>query len=390
MKPASSSTGARSPITIIYGNDEALVKKRAQETADALMPEDEMNFEVIDARADNVDDVLRKIDSLRAAVMTLPFFGGGKLVWWKNVNFMDESVMGKSVNIKAALESLLPELLQADATSLTVLISADSWSKVKAFTKALAKAKGVRTEVHDLPEARRGSETEIIAEIEERLREAGFDPRPGAGERLLQATGIDSTAWAAEIEKLCCYKMVPKNLDPNAEEDMFGGGPPRFTGPVSLTREDVQAIVGGSREVLTWDFCEAVLSGDSRRALSMLSQLLAQQESEVGILILLSNQVRQAALAGALREAGQLRLVQKGSFASVDLTPEATALLPRKKSGEPISTYMLAQIAARTRHKPASYWAQGVERLFQASRMLTTGQGDKVRTLEAAVMAIAG
>ncbi|MEZ0297038.1 MAG: DNA polymerase III subunit delta [Candidatus Methylacidiphilales bacterium] len=386
MKPASSSSSASSsvkpPITVIYGNDEAMVKKRAQQVVDDLMPEDAMNFEVVDARADNVEDALRKIDSLRAAVMTLPFFGGGKLVWWKNVNFMDETVMGKSAAIKAALESLLPELRQADGTSLTVVISAGSWSKIKAFTKGVAATKGTRTEIHDLPEVRRGGEMEVVAEIEERLRDAGFNPRPGAAERLLQATGMDSTAWAAEIEKLCCYKGVAPVLRDGGGAGQGGG--------VSLAKEDVQAIVGGSREVLTWDFCEAVLSGDGRRALAQLSQLLAQQESEVGILILLSGQVRQAALAATLREAGMLRMVQKGSFASVDITPEGMQLLPRKKNGETISTYMIAQIAARTKNRPAAFWHQGVETLFKASRMLTTGQGDKVRTLETAIMAIAG
>ena len=60
--------------------------------------------------------------------------------------------------------------------------------------------------------------------------------------------------------------------------------------------------------MLIWDFCAAVLSGEAKPALAQLSALLAQEESEVGILILLAGQVRLAALAAVLRENQMLRL----------------------------------------------------------------------------------
>ncbi len=106
---------------------------------DALRPEDPMNVETIDSRVDTVDEAVRKIDELRAAILTLPFFGGGKLVWWKNVNFLDESVVGRSAAVKEALEALIPDLEKVDGESITVVISALAFQKNKAFTKALIK-----------------------------------------------------------------------------------------------------------------------------------------------------------------------------------------------------------------------------------------------------------
>ncbi len=50
--------------------------------------------------------------------MTLPFFGGGKLVWWKAVNFFDETGVGRHASVKEALESLQPDLEKVDGTSV--------------------------------------------------------------------------------------------------------------------------------------------------------------------------------------------------------------------------------------------------------------------------------
>ncbi len=74
------------------------------------------------------------------------------------------------------------------------------------------------------------------------MKAAGIRPGPGAAERFFQATGIDTAAWSQELEKLAC----------------FAG-----EGSAELTRDDVNRVISGSREVLIWDFCHAVLSGEA-------------------------------------------------------------------------------------------------------------------------------
>ena len=83
------------PIHFLVGSDEDAVKKAAADLAAKLAPEDPMNLEIVDGRADSVDDAARSIEKVREAILTLPFFGGGKLVWWKAVNFFDETGVGR-------------------------------------------------------------------------------------------------------------------------------------------------------------------------------------------------------------------------------------------------------------------------------------------------------
>jgi DNA polymerase III subunit delta len=352
------------PIHFLCGTDEDAVKKAAADLAQKLAPEDPMNLEIIDGRTTTVDEAVQSIEKVREAILTFPFFGGGKLVWWKVVNFLDETGVGRHASVKEALESLQPDLARVDGTSVTLVISALGIHKGRAFSKALLKL--AQAKYFDLPDLRKTSEDEIIFQIERRMKAAGIRPGPGAAERFFQATGIDTTVWSQELEKLSLY----------AGE-----------GTAELTEADVNRIISGSREVLIWDFCHAVLSGDAKLALAQLSALLAQDESEVGILILLAGQVRLAALAAVLRENKMLRLT-RGSFVSAEVSAEGQAYLPRKKSGEPISTYSLGQAAQRSQHRPAQFWFQALATIYQTQKEMLTGESDKRRALELAILEV--
>lgn len=363
MATAASNTKA-APIHLLTGSDEDAVKKAAADLAAKLAPEDPMNFETFDGRALTVDEAISSIEKVREAILTFPFFGGGKLVWWKAVNFFDETGVGRHSSVKEALESLQADLTKVDGTSVTLLISALGIHKGRAFSKALLKL--AQAKYFDLPNLRDSSEDEIIFQIERRMKAAGLNPGPGAAERFFQAAGIDTAAWSQEIEKLLLY---------NGE------------GKGELTRDDVNRVISGSREVLIWDFCHSVLSGEAKPALAQLSALLAQDESEVGILILLAGQVRLAALAAVLRENKMLR-IKGGSFASAEVSAEGQTYLPKKKSGEPISTYALGQAAQRSQKRPAKFWFQALAAIFRTQKVMLTGESDKRRALELVVLEI--
>jgi DNA polymerase-3 subunit delta len=364
---AAASANTKSPIHFLCGSDEDAVKKAAAALAAKLAPADPMNFETIDGRADSVEGAAKSIQQLREAILTLPFFGGGKVVWWKAVNFLDETGVGRHASVKEALEDLRPDLEKIDGESVTLLISALGIHKGRTFSKALLKLAQAR--YFELPDLRKTSEDEIIFQIEQRMKAAGLRPGAGAAERFFQATGIDTMAWSQELEKLVCFLGESK---------------------AELTAGDVNRVISGSREVLIWDFCSAVLGGDAKMALAELSALLAQDESEIGILILLAGQIRMAVLGGVLRDNKMLRVANRGSFVSAEVTPEGQAYLPRKKTGEPISTYALGQAAQRARQRPVSFWFEALGLVYRAQKEMLTGQGDKRRTLEWAILEIVG
>src|SRR6266403_1486393 len=128
-------------IRAIVGSDEARVKREAAELAKQLAPAEagEFGLEIIDGAADNVDGAATAIRSTIAALQTLPFFGGGKLVWLKSANFLSDDVRGKSVNVLEPLEELgaiLQSGLPDDVTSLFSAIEPHTRrSSYKALTK---------------------------------------------------------------------------------------------------------------------------------------------------------------------------------------------------------------------------------------------------------------
>src|ERR1700761_6126991 len=189
-------SATKTAIPFLCGSDEDAVKKAAAALAQKLAPEDPMNFETIDGRATTADEAVTSIHKVREAILTLPFFGGGKLVWWKAVNFFDETGVGRHASVKEALESLQPDLDKVDGNSVTLLISALGIHKGRAFAKALLKL--AQAKYFDLPDLRKTSEDEIIFQIERRMTAAGIRPGPGAAERFFQATGIETAAWARE------------------------------------------------------------------------------------------------------------------------------------------------------------------------------------------------
>src|SRR5271154_4586163 len=201
---AASATNTKTvPIHFLCGSDEDAVKKAAADLARQLAPADAMNLETIDGRATTVEEAAQSIEKVREAILTLPFFGGGKLVWWKAVNFFDETGVGRHASVKEALESLQPDLERVDGNSVTLLISALGIHRGRAFSKALLKLAQAKS--FDLPDLRNTSEDEIISQIERRMKAAGIRPGPGAAERFFQATGIDTALWSQELEKLGCF-----------------------------------------------------------------------------------------------------------------------------------------------------------------------------------------
>src|SRR5437763_433887 len=123
-------------IHAVIGSDEAEVKRVAAELAQKLAPEQAGDFglEVIDGAADNAEQAAARIRSAIEALQTLPFFGGAKLVWLKNVNFLGDTAIGRSCSVQSALEELA-DVINADiGTDVTVLVRAIDVDKRGCFS----------------------------------------------------------------------------------------------------------------------------------------------------------------------------------------------------------------------------------------------------------------
>src|SRR5205085_1991956 len=152
-------------IRAIVGSDEARVKREAAELAKQLAPAEagEFGLETVDGATDNVDGAANAIRSTIAALQTLPFFGGGKLVWLKSANFLSDDIRGKSASVLEPLEELAGILIGGLPNDVTFLVSAIDPDKRRSFYKTLAKVAEIQ--IFDEPDLNRSGWEENAGEI---------------------------------------------------------------------------------------------------------------------------------------------------------------------------------------------------------------------------------
>ncbi len=345
-------------IHAVVGSDESEVKRAASELAARLAPPDagEFGVEVIDACADNVDQSVSRIRSTIEALQTLPFLGGGKLVWLKNANCLGDSVIGRSASVQSALEDLA-ELLDAGLGSeVTLLISATEVDKRRSFYKTLGKR--AELQVFDrLDSSRVGWEEEATEIVRRRAKARGLRFEEEALDLFVLLTGGDTRQIENELEKIDLY----------------------LAGERGVGVEQVRELVPLSRAGVIFELGNALAACDLERALTLVKRLLDQGETAIGILLVaILPTIRNLLLAKDLMERNRIpRPPAPFTFISAlnRLPAEATEHLPRKKDGS-INGYALGLAAQQAHRFETAKLIAGLEACLEANLRLVTSQLD--------------
>jgi DNA polymerase III subunit delta len=349
---------SESQIHAVVGSDESEVKRVAAELAAQLTPPDagEFGVEVIDACADNIDQAVTKIRLGIEALQTIPFFGGGKLVWLKNANCMGDSVIGRSAAVQGALEDLAEVLETGLGADVTLLISATETDKRRSFYKALAKRAEVQV-IDRLDSSRAGWEEEATEIVRQRAkaRQLQFDEE--ALDLFVLLTGGDTRQIENELEKIDLYLAKDRRV----------------------TVDQVRELVPLSRAGVIFELGNALAACDLERALMLVKRLLDQGETAIGILLVaILPTIRNLLLAKDLMERNRIpRPHAPFTFISAlnRLPAEATEHLPRKKDGT-INGYALG-IAAQQAHRfQREKLIAGLEACLEANLRLVSSQLD--------------
>jgi len=351
-------TESQSTIHAVVGSDESEVKRIAAELAATLTPPDagEFGVEVIDACADNVDQAVSKIRSAIEALQTLPFFGGGKLVWLKNANCLGDTVIGRSASVQSALEDL-SDLLEAGLGSgVTLLISATEVDKRRSFYKSLGKRAEVQ--VFDrLDSSRAGWEEEATEIVRRRAKARDLQFDEEALDLFVLLTGGDTRQIENELEKIDLY----------------------LAGDRRVQVEQVRTLVPLSRAGVIFELGNALAACDLERALTLVKRLLDQGETAIGILLVaILPTIRNLLLAKDLMERNRIpRPHAPFTFISAlnRLPAEATEHLPRKKDGS-INGYALGLAAQQAHRFETAKLVAGLEACLEANVRLVSSQLD--------------
>jgi DNA polymerase-3 subunit delta len=193
------------PVLLVCGEDEFAVKQRARQVFQAWSEKlGGMDHETIDASVNNSGEALKALAQLRESLQTLPFFGGAKVVWLKDCNFLGEDRTASAAAVTDALGALAQELKAFAWDNVRLLVSAGKVDKRKSFYKALEKTGPVET-FAGWPENESDWHEEAAALVRRALRESGQDISEEALAQLLAFTGPQPRLLTSEVEKLALY-----------------------------------------------------------------------------------------------------------------------------------------------------------------------------------------
>jgi DNA polymerase-3 subunit delta len=322
-----------SAIQAVLGSDDAEVKQLARTLAEEMTPPGGGDFarDLIDGTASGADDAAQRIRSAIEALLTLPFFGGEKLVWLKDANFLGDSVTGRAAAVTEALEELSELLGKGLPGGVRFLLSATEVDKRRSFYKGLQKIAKV-TVCDKLDTSKAGWEEAAMEMASDIAQGLSVRIENDALELLAIRTGGDRRTLQSELEKLTLYREDAQS---------------------SVTRADVELLVPMTGAAGVFELGNAVAARDTRRCLGLLDQLFTQQESPIGILLVaIIPTVRNLLAVKDLMERHRLsRPAQAFFFGKTleKLPEEAREHLPRKKDGT-VNAYALG-IAAQHAHR---------------------------------------
>lgn len=359
-------------IHAVVGSDESEVKRTAAELAAKLTPPDAGDFglEIIDGCADNAEQAASRIRATIEALQTLPFFGGGKLVWLKNVNFLGDNVTGRAASVQDALEELSAVVDAGLGNDVTFLVSATEVDKRRSFYKSLGKRAAMQV-IDRLDASRSGWEEEATELVRGRIKKRKLEFEDEALDLFVLLTGGDTRQIDNELEKIDLY-----------------------VGEKRLVRAaDVRELVPLSRSGVIFELGNALAARDLERALRLVRRLLDQGESAIGLLLVaVLPTVRNLLLAKDLMEQHRIpRPSAPYSFISAlnRLPATATEHLPRKKDGS-LNAYGLG-IAAQYAHRfQTEQLISALEACLQANVQLVSTQRDHELILTEVIVKLLG
>ena len=372
MPPAAKSAA---PVLLVFGEDEFAVKQRARQVYQQWTEElGGMDHEIIDAAVGNSGEALKALAKLREALQTLPFFGGGKVIWFQNCNFLADDRTGSSAAVTETLAEIAQELKDFSWQSVRLIISAAKIDKRKVFYKALDKLGAVESfagwSIDDknwADQAEMWARNAVRAKAKEISEEA-------LGE-IITRVGPNPRQLETEIEKLSLYVGDRKEIG----------------------LEDVEAICTRNKMARAFALGDALGDRDLPRLLKRLDEELWEvkfdsQKSEIGLLYGLIAKVRAMLLLKEMLREGWIK--PDGDYnrfkSQLERVPEDKLPADRRFNPLALNPYVLYKALPQVKQYSHTELVRAMDLLLQCNQRLVTSGLDDALVLQQTLVQIVG
>ena len=361
------------PVLLVCGEDDFNVKQRARHVFGKWSEElGGMDHEIIDAQVSNGGEALKSLSKLREALNTLPFFGGGKVVWLQNCSFLGDDRTATSQAVTEALADLSAELKTFQWQTVRLLVSAGKVDKRKTFYKTIEKIGAVEAfAALSLDDKDWGSKAEdhALKQLKALKKNIGDE----ALSELVNDVGPNLRQLSSEVEKLALY--VGERAQINVD--------------------DVEAIVTRNKQARAFALGDALGDRDLPRLLRCLDEEMWEMKfnsakSEIGLLYGLISKVRALIF---LKEMLREKWIQaEGEYnrfkAQLERIPKDK--LPADKRFNPLALnpYVLFKALPHARRYSTDELVRAMELLLECNQKLISSSLDEKLVLQQTLVEI--
>lgn len=361
------------PLTLLCGDDDFAVKQRAKQIFQQWSGElGGMDHEIIEASVGNSGDALTVIGRLREALQTLPFFGGGKVVWLRDCNFLGEERTASSAAVTETLASLAEELKAFEWQNVRLLVSAGKVDKRKVFFKTLDKLGNVEVfsawSVEDKDWVER-AEAAARNAVRQRQKEIAKD----ALAEIINRVGPNARQLETEVEKLCLFVGEREEIQ----------------------LPDVQTICSRNKTARAFALGDALGDRDLSRLLKRLDEELWEtkfdkDKSEIGLLYGLISKVRAMLFLKEMLREGWIREARDYNSFKTQLEGVPADKLPADRKFNPLALnpYVLYKALPQARKYTSGELVRAMEILLRCNQRLVSSGLDEALVLQQALVQI--
>ena len=310
--------GTVSPVYLLTGEDLFRKKELIDKIIAAVHPDD---FNIYSSSADKAD-----MGEVLALANTAPVFSERRLVILTGIEKLRKDP-------KEALIRYLENPLET-----TVLVLTHNDSKKFKTEKALAAAAVTGGDTANFDELKRD---DLAMWIRERLKQNSLNADFDAVETLCEAVGGDLNALSQEIEKLALYTAERENK--------------------TITKDDVLAGVGFSKEENPFELSNAVQYMNKKKALQLVDKLLDSGEEPVGVL---------AKITYPIEKMARIKMMSSAGMAPSDITRAAGLMFWESSLINNARNYPSQDIFLKT-----------LDRIIEADKALKTSTASDPKTL---------